>query len=91
MTNMVNRNEFEIRYFEYSPMWMAIDTGRTAVCCPSGVCDTSMAFKGLLEINVCSINHLPKLGNFANFLEGQNLALLVSIDTQTGGIISTIF
>jgi hypothetical protein len=72
-------------------MRMAIDTGRATVCCPSGVCDTSVTFKGLLEINVCRINHLPKLGNFADFLEGQDLALLVSVDTKTGGIISTIF
>jgi hypothetical protein len=72
------------------PVWMTIDARGTTVGGPSGVGNTGVAFESLLEVDVGAINHLPELGNFADFFEGKNLASLISIDTKTGGIIAAI-
>jgi hypothetical protein len=70
---------------------MAVKTGWATVSCPSGVSDTSVAFKSFLQVNIGASNQLLELGDFANFLESDNLALFVSINAETGGIIATVF
>ena len=49
-----------------------------------------MAVKHLLHVDMGAVNHLAEFGNLANLLEGDDLALLVAIDTETGRVIATI-
>jgi hypothetical protein len=55
------------------------------------VCNTSVALESLGKIDFAVVNQFSELDNLSNFFEGKNFPLLVSIDTQAGGIISTVF
>ena len=59
--------------------------------CPSGVSNTSVALKSFLQVNLGPINQLLELSDLANFLEGNNLVLLISIDAETSGVVAAVF
>jgi len=70
---------------------MAVYSGWRAVCSPTSVCNTSVGLKGLLEVDIGRVNQASKLDNLTDLLEGDNLALLVSVDGKTCRVIATIF
>lgn len=61
------------------------------VCCPSGMRNSSMRIKDLVEIWGFILNELLQLGNLANLLVSKDLILLVTVDCQTGRVISSVF
>jgi hypothetical protein len=70
---------------------MAVDTGWGAVSCPSCVCNTGVRVEDLGHIWLLGRNKLLQLDDLANLLEGKDLVLLVSINSQTCGVIATVF
>ena len=70
---------------------MAIDTRWRAVGSPSGVCNTGVGVKDLGKIRLLFLNELLQLYNLADLLECKNLILLVAINSQTSGIVATVF
>jgi hypothetical protein len=73
------------------PVRMAVDARWWAVGRPSGVCDTRMRVEDLGEIWLLILDELLQFGNLANLLECEDLVLLVTIDCNTGGVISSVF
>ena len=71
-------------------MWVAVDARGRAVGGPSGVCNTGVRVEDLGEIWLLLCNELLQLHDLANLLEGEDLVLLVAIDRQTCGIITTV-
>lgn len=71
-------------------MGMAVDARRLTMCSPSGVRDSRMRNKGDIEIGLGVLNELLEHGNFSDFLERKNLALLVSVNCYTCRIIATV-
>jgi hypothetical protein len=73
------------------PVWMTIDSGWWTMSCPSSVCNTSVAFEDLFEIDVGAVNHFSEFDNLANFFKGNDIAIFISVDGKTGRIVSTVF
>jgi hypothetical protein len=72
-------------------MGMAVKTGRLAVSGPSGVCNAGMGVKDFGHVWLVRSNELLQLGNLANLLESVNFIFLVTVNSKTGRIISTVF
>jgi hypothetical protein len=72
------------------PVGMAVNTGRGAVCCPPRVGNAGMRVENLGEVGLGLLDELLQLGYLAHLLEGKNLVLLVSIDGETGRIVTTV-
>jgi hypothetical protein len=70
---------------------MAVLARWGTVGCPAGVCNTAVRIEDLLEIWLGLLNELLQLGNLANLLVCEDLILLVSINTKTCRIITTVF
>lgn len=49
-----------------------------------------MGFEGLAQVQVCLIDGFLQLGDLSDFLEGKHFIFLVTVDGQTGGIITTV-
>jgi hypothetical protein len=50
-----------------------------------------MRIEDLVKIWGLILNEFLQLGNLADFLESKDLILLVTVDCQTGGVISSVF
>jgi hypothetical protein len=59
---------------------MAVQPGRRAMSSPSGMSDTGMGIEDFGEVGLGFVDELLELGNFANFLESEDLVLLVTIN-----------
>lgn len=71
-------------------MRVAVDLGRTAVSRPSGVSNPRMRFEGLGQVQVRLVDGFLQLGDLSDLLEGKDFIFLVTVDGQTGGIITTV-
>jgi hypothetical protein len=58
---------------------------------PAGVCDTSVRIEDLGQIGLGLLNELLELDHLANLLVSKHLILLVSVDSETGRVIATVF
>lgn len=72
-------------------MRVAVDTRWGTVGGPSGVCNTGVRVEDLGEIWLLFRNKLLQLDDLADLFECKDLILLVSINSQTCGIIATVF
>jgi hypothetical protein len=72
-------------------MRVAVQTGRLAVCRPSGVCNSSMRIKCFGEIGLGFLDKLLQLSNLAYFFVRKDLVFPVPIDRDARRIISTVF
>lgn len=70
---------------------VAVDPAGRAVGGPSGVCNTGVVVEDLSEVGLLLLDELLQLGDLANFLEGEDLVLLVAIDGDTGGVVAAVF
>jgi len=52
--------------------------------------NSSMRIEDLVKIWGLILNELLQLGNFADLLESKDLILLVTVDCQTGRVISSV-
>ena len=73
------------------PVGMAVESGGLAVCSPTSVCNTGMRVEDLCHVHSRFCDELLKLCNLADFLEGKDLILLVTVDSKAGGVISAVF
>lgn len=71
-------------------MGMAVDARWRTVGGPSGVCNTGVRVKDLVEVEVLLFNELLQRGDLADLLDGEDLVLLVTVDGKTGGVIATV-
>lgn len=69
---------------------MAVEAGWGSVGGPAGVCDTSVRVEDLGKIGLGLLNQLLQLDHLANLLVSKHLILLVSVDSETGRVISTV-
>lgn len=72
------------------PVGVAVEAGWGSVGGPAGVCDTSVRIEDLGKIGLGLLNQLLQLDHLANLLVSKHLILLVSVDSETGRIISTV-
>lgn len=70
---------------------MAVDSGGRTVGCPSGVCNTGVRIENLGHIWLLLLDELLQLDDLSDLLVSEDLILLVSIDGQTGTVISSVF
>ena len=70
---------------------MAVQSGRSAVGGPSGVCNASVRVKDLSEVWFALLNQLLQLGDLADLLEEKHLSGLVAIDTYSRRVVATVF
>jgi len=61
------------------------------VGCPSGVCNTGVRIENLGHIWLLLLDELLQLDDLSDLLVSEDLILLVSIDGQTGTVISSVF
>jgi hypothetical protein len=73
------------------PVRVAVETRWRTVGSPSCVCNTGVRVEDLGEVWLLIRNKLLQLDDFADLLECKDLVLLVSINSQTCGIIATVF
>lgn len=59
--------------------------------CPSGVCNTGVRIENLGHIWLLLLDELLQLDDLSDLLVSEDLILLVSIDGQTGTVISSVF
>ncbi len=69
---------------------MAVESRWRAVGGPSGVSNASVRVEGLGQIRLGFVDELLQLRHLSNLFERKDLILLVSVDRQTGRIITTI-
>lgn len=58
---------------------------------PSGVCNTSMRVKGLCHVDAGVGNQFTELDHLAHLFERKDLILLVTVDCETGRVVSSVF
>lgn len=58
---------------------------------PASVSNSSVRIESLGEVWLRLGNELLQFGDLANLLEGKDLILLVTVDSKTGGVITTVF
>lgn len=73
------------------PVGVAVEARRGAVGSPAGVCDTSVRIEDLGQIGLGLLNQLLELDHLANLLVSKHLVLLVSVDSESGRVIATVF
>lgn len=71
-------------------MWMAVISRRLTVSSPSSVCNTAVRFKGFGHINAGVVNEFPKLDNLAHLFECEDFISLVTVNSQTGGVVTSV-
>ena len=59
--------------------------------CPASVCNASMGVKDFGHIGLRVGNELLELGHLAHLLECKDLVLLVTVDSQTGRVVASVF
>ncbi len=69
---------------------MAINARWWSMGGPSGVCNTCMGIEDLCEIWLLVLDELLQLCNLANLLECKHFILLVTVNSETGGVVSPI-
>lgn len=69
---------------------MAVDAGGRAMGGPSGVRNTGMVVKDLGEIWLLGLDELSELGDLADLFECEDLLLLVTVDSETGGVVASV-
>jgi hypothetical protein len=72
------------------PVGVAVQARRRTVGGPAGVGDTGVGVEDLGEVGLGLLDELLELGDLANLLEGEDLVLLVAVDSQAGGIVATV-
>jgi hypothetical protein len=73
------------------PVGMAVYTRGGAVGGPSGVGNTSVRVEDLVEVEVLLLNKLLEGSDLADLLDGVDLVLLVTINGETGRVITAVF
>ena len=58
---------------------------------PSGVGDTGMRVKDLVETEVLLLNELLQRGDLADLLDCVDLILLVAVDGETRRVVAAVF
>lgn len=71
-------------------MGMAIDPRGLAVGCPTGVSNSGVGDKCAVHVWLLLLDQSLEFGNLANLLEGKDLILLVSVDGDTGRVVTSI-
>jgi len=69
---------------------VAVEPGWRAVSRPAGVRNAAVGVEGLGKVKLGLIDELLQLRDLADLLEGEDLILLVAIDSKTGRVIATI-
>ena len=57
---------------------------------PAGMRDANMGVEDLGQVRLALLDKLLELGDFADLLEGKDFILLVPIDCQAGGVVSSV-
>ena len=71
-------------------MGMAVDTRGGTVGGPSGVGNTGVAVKDLVEVEVLLLDELLQRGDLADLLDGVDLILLVAVNGKTSRVVTTV-
>ena len=61
-------------------MWVAVDSAGRTVSGPSGVCNTSVVVKDLVQVWLLGSNQLLQLSDLAHLFERKHLAALVAVN-----------
>lgn len=72
-------------------MRVAVGSAWGTVGGPSSVCDTGVVVEDLGKVWLLGSDELLQLGDLADLLEGEDLVLLVAIDGETCGVVSSVF
>ena len=72
------------------PVGMAVDARGHTVSCPPGVGNTGVRVEDLGQVGLLLLNELLQLGDLANLLECKDLILLVTVDGETGRVVSAV-
>ena len=72
------------------PVWMAVQSGRLAVCGPTSVRNTRVGVKGLCHVDAGASNELTELDHFAHLFECKDLILLVAVNSETSRVVSSV-
>ena len=70
---------------------MAIEPRRLTVGGPSRVSNTAVCVKGFAHIKARLGHQLPEFGHLAHLFECEDLILLVAVDCETGGVVTSVF
>ena len=70
---------------------MAIEARWGSVGGPSGVCNTGVRVEDLGQVGLLLLDQSLELDNLADLLEGKDLVLLVTVYSQAGRVIATVF
>lgn len=69
---------------------MAVDTRWRTVGGPASVCNTGVRVKDLCEIWLLVLDELLELCDLAHLLVCEDLVLLVTVDGETGGVVTAV-
>jgi hypothetical protein len=72
------------------PVGMAVDTRRGTVGGPSGVGNTRVRVKDLVEVEVLLLDELLQRGDLADLLDCVDLILLVAVNGETGRVVTAV-
>jgi hypothetical protein len=71
-------------------MRVAVALRGSTVGCPAGVGDGNLRHKDFLDVDGAPRDLLPQASNLSNFLEVDDLAWLVAINTESGRVVSSV-
>lgn len=57
---------------------------------PSGVCNAGVRVEDLGLVEVALLDELLEGGDLADLLDGEDLVLLVTVDGETGRVVTTV-
>lgn len=72
-------------------VWMAVESRWLTVSSPSGVCNSAVGFEGLGHVDTRVVDEFSELDNLAHLFECEDLISLVSVNCQTGRIVTSVF
>lgn len=70
---------------------MAVTLGGRSVSRPSGVCDGDLGNESLGSVNSRFCDLLAQTDNLAFFFEEKDFSGLITVATQTSGVVATVF
>ena len=73
------------------PVRMAVYTGWGAVSGPSSVSNSCVGIEDLVEVEVGLVDELLERDDLADLLDCEHLVLLVTVNSETGGIVAAVF
>jgi hypothetical protein len=72
-------------------MRMAVEGGRRTMGSPASVCNASVGVKGLGHVDARVGNELLEFCNLAHLFEGEDLILLVTINSEACRVVPSVF